>query len=261
MGDHICACLHFLCNCTTSWLTSVKGWRKKRNLKNIQFLYLRWNLAAGEKRNVFNILTEERDYTSHPQTGKICKLMNETLSEKLHQKPQSSLRYQPGLNPVLRRQRVSSQKVRLGGHNLLHSVFSFSEHFSYFLIFHLSLKMIIQSVSLLHIRLYQFDFVWCRGEGKQQWDVTLTLSWVLFVSTRVWWDKASERPAVKDSHCFVSAYTNVLEDYIWEKAFQAVAGSTYIFSLRAELIRAHWQKGGDDVNLQVRGLMTDRRNT
>lgn len=72
--------------CKTSWLTSVKGWRKKRNFKNIKFLYLKWNLAAGEKRNVFNILTEERDYMSHPQTGKICKLMNETLSLSLLQK-------------------------------------------------------------------------------------------------------------------------------------------------------------------------------
>lgn len=130
---------------------------------------------------------------------------------------------------------------------------------SYF--FSLHLKWIIQSVSLFHIRLYQFDFVWCRGEGKQWWDVTCTLSWVLFVSTSLRWDKTSERPIVKDSHYFVSAYANVLEDYIWKKAFQAVTGSTHIFSLRAELIRAHWQTGEDDANLQVRGLVTDRRNT
>lgn len=130
---------------------------------------------------------------------------------------------------------------------------------SYF--FPLHLKWIIQSMSLFHIRLYQFDFAWCRGEGKQWCDVTCTLSWVLFVSTRARWNKASERPMVKDSHCFVNAYANVLEDYIWEKAFQAVTGSTHIFPLRAELIRPHWQKGGDDANLQVRGLVTDRHNT
>lgn len=91
----------------------------------------------------------------------------------------------------------------------------------------LDLKWIIQSVSLVHVRLHQFDFVWCSEEGKKRWDVTCTLSWVLFVSTRVRWDETSERPGVKDSHYFVSAYANVLEDYTGEKAFQA----PHIFSV------------------------------
>lgn len=143
----------------------------KFNLKNIK-----WNLAAGEKRDVFNILTKERNYTSHPQTGKICELMKETLSLSLLHKSctrNPSPAWDTNLDWMLcsEDRGFLHKKLRLGRHSLLqrriHSVFSFSEHFSYFLIcFPLDLKWIIQSVSLIHIRLHQFDFVWCRGEGK-----------------------------------------------------------------------------------------------
>ena len=166
--------------------------------------------------------------------------MNETISLSLlhkssHQNPQPILRNQPGreeasVNLVLRGQRVSSEKIETGEIQfiteentqcVLTALFFLRALFflSYFV--SLDLKWIIQSVSLVHVRLHQFDFVWCSREGKKQWDVTCTLSWVLFVSTRVQRDETSERPGVKDSHYFVSAYANVLEDYIWEKAFQA----------------------------------------
>lgn len=47
----------FVCissDCRTTWLLSVKRWRKKRNLKDIEFLYLSSNLATGERRDVFD---------------------------------------------------------------------------------------------------------------------------------------------------------------------------------------------------------------
>lgn len=144
MGERICICLHLLCNCKTSWLTSVQGWRKKGNLQNAKFLYLKWNLFAGGKRDVFNILTKERDYMSHPQTGEICKLMNETLSLSLLQKcytRNSSPAWDTILDWTLYSDRGFLPKGWNWGDTIYYrgeySVFSSSEHFPYFLIFSL----------------------------------------------------------------------------------------------------------------------------
>lgn len=248
--EPVCVCLHLLSSCRASWLISGKGWKKKRNIKDIKFFYLSWNLAAGERRDVFELSCPRKRTTwLILRQEKLCKLMNESTALSLLQKnsqqnPQPSLRNQPGqekasVDLVLIGQKVSSEKIEAyyrvinrvyyRGEHTACSCSTFLSQSTFFLSYFgsLDLKWIIQSVSLVHVRLHQFDFVWCSGEGKKWWDVTCTLSWVLFVSTRVWWDETSEKPGIKDSHYFVSAYANVLEDYIWEKAFQA----PYTFSV------------------------------
>lgn len=237
--DSICVCLHLLCACETSWLIFSQ------------------KVEEEEKPQTYCILISFIKYSVRGQMSLRCpdwgKGLDDISSDRV-----KTIRYWVRLYHCLCYRKVPTRppnpaweanldemrllwtqcsgdqwflekKSRLERYNLLqkrtHSVFS--QHFfflrtlffpSYFV--SLDSKWIIQSVSLVHITLHQFDFVWCSGEGKKRWYVTCTLSWALFVSAREQLDETSKRPGAKDTHYFVSAYANVFEDYIWEKAFQ-----------------------------------------
>lgn len=123
--EPVCVCLHLLSSCRTSWLISGKGWKKKRNIKDIKFFYLSWNLAAGERRDVFEMSWPRKRTTwLILRQGKLCKLMNESTALSLLQKssrqnPRPCLRNQRGqeeasVDLVLIGHKVSSEKIEAG---------------------------------------------------------------------------------------------------------------------------------------------------